>query len=127
MGIGNFYKQPKPSKFRYVYRYYDPKKEEDEKRRRRIRRELGITDEVNAEDIKEEIKGSFRRQSEVLQKYGEEGVRKESFAELNRTPIILLILGAVMLLALLRNSDSGLMRYILQGFQQLGSLLGING
>lgn len=127
MGIGNFYKQPKPSNFRYVYRYYDPKKEEDEKRRRRIRRELGLTDEVNAEDIKEEIKGSFRRQSEVLQKYGEEGVRKKSFAELNRTPIILLIIGAVMLLALLRNSDSGLMRYILQGFQQLGSLLGING
>lgn len=82
---------------------------------------------MNAEDIKEELKGSFRRQSEVLQKYGKEGVRKKSFAEANRTPIILLILGAVLLLSLLRNSDSGLMRYILQGFQQIGSLLGING
>ena len=59
MGIGNFYKQPKPSKFRYVYRYYDPKKEEDEKRRRRIRRELGLTDEVNAEELKGNSKAPF--------------------------------------------------------------------
>lgn len=127
MGIGNFYKQPKPSKFRYVYRFYDPKKEEQEKRRRRIRRELGLTDEVDAEDIKDNIRGSFRKQSETLHKYGEEGIRNKSFAEVNRTSIILLILGVVLLIVLLRNMDSGLMRYIMQGFRQIGSLLGIHG
>lgn len=127
MGIGSFYKQPKPSKFRYVYRYYDPEKEKQEKRRRRIRRELGLTDEVNAEDIKDNIRGSFRRQSETLHKYGEEGIQQKSFAEVNRTALIILVMGVVLLIVLLRNLDSGLVRYILQGFRNFGSLLGING
>ncbi len=122
MGIGNFYKQPKPHKFRYVYRYYDPKKEADEKRRRRIRRELGLEDEISADDIKEDLKGAFRKQSDHLAKYGDEGVRSRSFAERNHTKILILILALALLLWLLRNLGTGLWQYILQGFSNIFSL-----
>lgn len=40
MGLMSFYKPKKPSKFRYVYRYYDPKKEELERKVRRAERRL---------------------------------------------------------------------------------------
>lgn len=119
MGIGNFYKQPKPNKFRYVYRYYDPKKEADEKRRRRVRRELGLETEMTADDAKESIKGSFRKQSEHLAKYGDEGVESRPFAERNRTALIVLILGIFLLIWLSRNIGTGLWRYIMQGVSNI--------
>ncbi|MDO5017339.1 MAG: hypothetical protein Q4E10_03120 [Porphyromonas sp.] len=127
MGIGNFYKQPKPHKFRYVYRYYDPKKEADERRRRRIRRELGMDDEISAEDIKENIRGSFRKQSDHLSKYDDEGVSKRPFAERNRTALLILILSVALLLWLVNNAGTGMMRYIAEGFRNIGRLIGING
>lgn len=124
MGIGNFYKQPKPSKFRYVYRYYDPKKEADEKRRLRVRREYGLDDEVDAEVIKEEIKGAFRKQSEHLAKYDKAQVADKPFAERNRVTILILILGIVLLLWLSKNFGTGVLRYIGQGFSNIFSLFG---
>lgn len=124
MGIGNFYKQPKPSKFRYIYRFYDPKKEADEKRRRRVRRQYGLDDDINAEDIKEDIKGSFRKQSDHLAKYSKEMVTDRSFAERNRTSLIILILGVVLLMWLFKNLGTGIGRYIVQGFNNIFSLFG---
>ncbi|MDD7438143.1 MAG: hypothetical protein PUK66_04795 [Bacteroidales bacterium] len=124
MGIGNFYKQPKPSKFRYIYRFYDPKKEADEKRRRRVRRQYGLDDNISPEDIKEEIKGSFRKQSDHLAKYDKEMVADKSFAERNRTSIIILILGVVLLGWLFKNLGTGMGRYIAQGFSNIFSLFG---
>lgn len=123
MGIGNFYKQPKPSKFRYTYRFYDPKKEADEKRRLRVRREYGLDDNpTSAEEIKENIKGAFRKQSDHLSKYDKEMVNDKPFAERNRTAIIVLILAVASLLFLFRNTGTGLGRYILQGFENFFSL-----
>lgn len=54
-------------------------------------------------------------------------MQQKSFAEVNRTALIILVMGVVLLIVLLRNLDSGLVRYILQGFRNFGSLLGING
>lgn len=124
MGIGNFYKQPKPSKFRYVYRFYDPKKEADEKRRKRVRRQYGLDDEIDAEEIKESIKGTFRKQSEHLAKYDKEMLADKSFAERNRTSILILVLGIVLLIWLVKNLGTGFGRYILQGFSNILSLFG---
>lgn len=124
MGIGNFYKQPKPRKFRYVYRFYDPKKEAEEKRRRRVRRQYGLDDDVTPDEIKEGIKGSIRKQSEHLSKYDKGMLSKQSFAERNRTSIIILILGVVLLMWLFRNLGTGLFRYIGQGFSNIFSLFG---
>lgn len=124
MGIGNFYKQPKPSKFRYIYRFYDPKKEADEKRRRRVRRQYGLDDDINAEDIKEDIKGSFRKQSDHLAKYSKEMATDRSFAERNRTSLIILILGVVLLMWLFKNLGTGIGRYIVRGFNNIFSLFG---
>lgn len=124
MGIGNFYKQPKPSKFRYVYRYYDPKKEADEKRRLRVRRQYGLNEEVDPEQVKEELKGSFRKQSDHLAKYDKEQVGDKAFAERNRVTMIVLILGLVLLIWLFRHLGTGLFRYIGQGFTNIFSLFG---
>lgn len=124
MGIGNFYKQPKPSKFRYVYRFYDPKKEADEKRRLRVRREYGLDNEIDPEAVKEEIKGAFRKQSDHLAKYDKEGIGEKTFAERNRTSIIILILGLVLLMWLFKNLGTGILRYVGQGFSNIFSLFG---
>ena len=78
MGIMNFYKQPKPSKFRYTYRYYDPKKEEMQRKIDRAVRKLDPSKEPTGDEVKANLRGAFRRQSDVLNK---EGYESENFQE----------------------------------------------
>jgi Flp pilus assembly protein TadB len=54
-----FTKTPTHHKFNYVPRYYDPRAEERQERELRIKRELGLTGEQNAEDHRSRIAGSF--------------------------------------------------------------------
>lgn len=117
MGIGDFYKQRKPSKFRYVYRYYDPKQEEMEKKIRRAERKLDPDAQTDAEEIKDNLRGSFRRQSQHLAKHGNEQISSRPFADRNFVPILLLVLGVVLLIWLFNNLGLGIFEYIMQAFR----------
>ncbi|MDO5035976.1 MAG: hypothetical protein Q4D93_03335 [Porphyromonas sp.] len=100
----NFYKPRRPSKFRYVYRYYDPKKEEMERKIRRAERKLNPDAPITPEEVKENLEGAFRRQSKILRKYGDDDNVGQTIAEKNRKLILYLVLLAVLLLWLVRSS-----------------------
>lgn len=112
MGIGSFYKQRKPSKFRYVYRYYDPKKEELEKKVRRAKHKLESNGEIDPEEVKENIRRSARRQSEVLAKFGEDESVRETVSEKNRKLILFLTLAVVFLAWLFNYLGMGFFKYL---------------
>jgi len=60
MGVPRFFKLPKPRKFSYSPRYWDPEKEDMEDRIRRIKQEMGI--ESGNKPAKITItRGSFRQ------------------------------------------------------------------
>lgn len=112
MGIGSFYKSKKPSKFRYVYRYYDPKKEEMERKIRRAKRKLDPNAEPDPEEIKENLRGAIKAQSDMLAKYGEEEHLQESIAEKNWKLILFLVLAVVLLIWLFNNLGIGMLKYM---------------
>lgn len=117
MGIGDFYKQKKPSKFRYVYRYYDPKQEEMDRKVRKAQRKLNPNAEPDAEEIKENLRGSIRRQSKHLAKYDEEQISSKSFAERNFGTLLILVLGVVLLVWLFNNLGLDIFQYIMMAFR----------
>lgn len=94
MAIFSFFKQPKPRKFHYQSIYRDERKEDLEKKIEKARREINGEEEPTAEEIKENIAGSFIEQSQTLRRRNRKG--KPSSASLNR-----LILFIVLLLLLL--------------------------
>lgn len=112
MGIGSFYKQKKPSQFRYVYRYYDPKKEELERKVRRAKRKLDPNAEVDPEEIKENIRGSIKRQSQTLSKYSEEESVSTSIREKNWKLLLFLSLAIVFIIWLFNNIGVGFFKYM---------------
>lgn len=71
MGIMNFYKSPKPKKFRYTPRFYDPKKEELQKKIDRARRKYYPEefDDEDGEVQKERLRGIFRKESDRINSY----------------------------------------------------------
>lgn len=70
MGWGSFYKSKKPRKFRYIYRYYDPKKEELDRKIRLSRHRLDPdANPIDETDVKDNLKGYFRRNSDKLESY----------------------------------------------------------
>lgn len=70
MGLMSFYRPQKPSKFRYTYRYHDPKKEEMQRKINRSVRKLDPSVEVSADEVKANLRGAFHKQSESLQRHG---------------------------------------------------------
>lgn len=112
MGIGSFYNPKKPSKFRYVYRYHDPKKEEMERKIRRAKRKLNPNMEADPEEIKENLRGAIKRQSDSLAKFGEKENVKESLAERNWKLLLFLSLAIVLLIWLFNNLGLNFFRYI---------------
>ena len=79
MGIMNFYKQRKPSKFRFPTLYYNPKKEAMQRRIDRARRKY-FPEEFDSEDgeeQKERLRGSFRREADRISHLGS----REQFGE----------------------------------------------
>lgn len=112
MGIKDFYKQRKPSKFRYVYRYYDPKKEELERKIRRAKRKLDPNAEPDPEEIKANIRGSIKRQSDVLAKFDDEENVSESIKEKNWKLFLFLALAVVFFIWLFNNVGFGFFKYM---------------
>lgn len=88
MGLMSFYKPKKPTKFRYIYRYHDPKKEEMQRKINRAVRKLDPDAEITAEEVKENLKGAFHRQSDTLERHGydpdsfQESVREKTWKNL---------------------------------------------
>ena len=96
MGISSFYKMRKPRQFDHKPIYWDPKKEAMEDRIRKVKREMGLEDQLSAEDYKAEIKGSFIEGTSHLKKSRERGQDSRSRTYKNGK----LILAAVLLIAL---------------------------
>lgn len=78
MGLMSFYKPQKPKKFRYTYRYHDPKKDALQRKINRAVRRLNPDAKITAEEVKDNLKGAFHRQSDTLERYGYD---RESFQE----------------------------------------------
>lgn len=68
MGIFQFYKLKKPRGFEYKPLYIDERKEALQRKVDKARRELSGDDTLTAEDVKENIKGSFHHASKHLRK-----------------------------------------------------------
>ena len=96
MGIMNFYKSPKPSKFRFTPLYYNPKKEAMQRRIDRARRKYH-PEEFDSEDgeaQKERLRGLFHRESDKLGSYA---TREELHETLRHKNWILLLVLALLL------------------------------
>lgn len=102
MGIMDFYRLRKPSKFRHIYRYYDPKKEELERKIAKARRKLDPNAPLDPEEIKENLRGAFHRQSTTLKEY-DRTHQKPDLVEKSSKLIITLVLLVVLFIWLYRN------------------------
>lgn len=91
MGWGSFYKSAKPRGFRYVYRYFDPKKAELERKIRLSKHRLDPEAyPLREEDLKANLKGYFRRHSARLGGYEDREEFAESVGKRNRRLVFVL-------------------------------------
>lgn len=88
----SFYKPRKPTKFRYVYRYYDPKKEELRRKINRSVRKFNPDAPLDPEDIKSNLKGAFHRQSDTLEQYSYDEDFRESIREKTWKSLLFLVI-----------------------------------
>ena len=58
MALFSFYNVRKPRQYTHKPIYWDPHKEAMEDRIRKVKREIGMEDQLSAEDYKAEIKGT---------------------------------------------------------------------
>lgn len=105
MGLMSFYKPNKPSKFRYTYRYYDAKKEELQKKINRARRKYYPEEfeDEDVEQVKDNIRGAFHRQSETLGSYKRDDDIQGALRQKNWTLLLVLVLLLVFFLWLYDN------------------------
>lgn len=68
MALFSFYNVRKPRQYTHKPIYWDPHKEAMEDRIRKVKREIGMDDQLSAEDYKAEIKGSFIEGTSHLRK-----------------------------------------------------------
>lgn len=68
MALFSFYNVRKPRQYTHKPIYWDPHKEAMEDRIRKVKREIGMEDQLSAEDYKAEIKGSFIEGTSHLKK-----------------------------------------------------------
>lgn len=93
MGWGSFYKSRKPRGFRYVYRTFDPKKVELERKIRLAKHRLDPeANPITEEDVKENLRGYFRRNSEKLDGYADRKDFVESIGRRNRQLVFVLVI-----------------------------------
>ena len=91
MGWGSFYKSKKPREFRYTYLTFDPKKKELERKIRLSKHRVDPeANPLTEEDLKDNLKGHFRRNSERLAKYGDPEDFSESIGKKNRQLVFVL-------------------------------------
>ena len=73
MALFSFYNSRKPRQFTHTPIYWDPKREALQERIRKVKREIGEEEDLNIEDYKAEIKGSFIEGTSHLKKNLEKG------------------------------------------------------
>ncbi|MBC5633480.1 hypothetical protein [Parabacteroides hominis] len=73
MALFSFYNVRKPRQYAHKPIYWDPHKEAMEDRIRKVKREIGMDDQLSAEDYKAEIKGSFIEGTSHLKKSRDKG------------------------------------------------------
>ena len=93
MALFSFYSMRKPRQFGHKPIYFDPRKEALEKRIHKVKMEMGVED-VDYEQYKEAIRGSFVDATSHLKKSRDKGddVRNRIYKNM-RLFIILIILG----------------------------------
>ena len=73
MALFSFYNVRKPRQFDHKPIYWDPHKEAMEDRIRKVKREIGMEEELSIDDYKAEIKGSFVEGTSHLKKSRDNG------------------------------------------------------
>ncbi|MBR9921992.1 MAG: hypothetical protein GYB31_14220 [Bacteroidetes bacterium] len=92
MGFINIFRTPKPQRYNYVPRYYNPEKEDLDKRLNRI--ENGKKDPVDG--VKSRLEGGFMRRSGG---YNPNASRMRSGSIFRSNIRLILVLGAILVLA----------------------------
>lgn len=96
MALFSFYNVRKPRQFDHKPIYWDPHKEAMEERIRKVRREMGMDEELSVEDYKAEIRGSFIEGTSHLKKSRDKGDNSRSRTYKN----VKLLLAAALLAAI---------------------------
>jgi hypothetical protein len=73
MALFSFYNVRKPRQYEHKPIYWDPHKEAMEDRIRKVKREMGMDEDLTVEDYKAEIKGSFIEGTSHLKKSRDKG------------------------------------------------------
>ena len=73
MALFSFYNVRKPRQYEHKPIFWDPHKEAMEERIRKVKREMGVEEELTIEDYKAEIKGSFIEGTSHLKKSRDRG------------------------------------------------------
>ena len=73
MALFSFYNVRKPRQYAHKPIYWDPHKEAMEERIRKVKREIGMEEELSIDDYKAEIKGSFIEGTSHLKKSRDNG------------------------------------------------------
>ena len=91
MAIFSFYNMRKPRQFKHKPIYYDQRKENLDKRIHKVKMEMGV-EEMNYEEYKESIKGSFIEGTTHLKKSRSRGNDERSRVNKNMRLILILVL-----------------------------------
>lgn len=94
MGMFSFYSLRKPRQFEHKPIYFDPRKEALEKRIHKVKAELGV-EELDPEQRKEAIKGSFIEGTTHLKKSKDKGEDIRGRVYRNMRLILILVILAV--------------------------------
>lgn len=94
MGMFSFYNLRKPRQFEHKPIYYDPRKEALEKRIHKAKVELGV-EELDPEQRKEAIRGSFIEATTHLKKSKDKGDDVRNRVYKNMRLILILVILAV--------------------------------
>ncbi len=95
MALFGFGKRTKHRSFEYTPRYYDPDKDDLDRRMAPYRKKAGETEEVDAEAIKQRIRGSFKK---PIGKSYDSDAYKRSLRKSNR--VVMIVMMALVLLTL---------------------------
>ncbi|MDR0573654.1 MAG: hypothetical protein LBG96_06420 [Tannerella sp.] len=95
MGLFSFYHVRKPRQFEHKPIYFDPRKEALEKRIHKVKVEMGVED-IDPEQRKEAIRGSFIEGTTHLKKSRNKGddIRSRAYKNM-RLLLIIVILGVI--------------------------------
>jgi hypothetical protein len=91
MGIFQFYNVRRPRQYEHKPIFYDPRKEALEKRIHKVKMEMGV-EEMDYEQYKESIRGSFVEGTSHLKKSREKGIDSRDRLYRNMRLILIIVL-----------------------------------